>query len=294
MRKILSLLIPAALLLTSCSYKENLFVALPGTAWSITKDGTTTWACFHDEEHASLLQLSSDLNRYQIDHGTYETDGHVVTVSTEYASSFQVNRTFWTLKRPNTNDSYTRLEPFVFPTLAGTVWASAVSNDLHIAYFPSDGECLELVYKNITREETVPEYGWSGEKKDLDGKNVTFYRNYMTMGVYAAGLISEPVQEEGASSLKGTVWTYNNIGYPADVPSVILFTGKEQYIRLTGVWSGSVSSVRVNPIVFDVTSGTYTESDGNLTLTIGENKESCPISGGSFTLYEKTYKKLDY
>ncbi|MBO4465819.1 MAG: hypothetical protein J5748_03995 [Bacteroidales bacterium] len=294
MRRFLILAAALIPILSSCSYKEAIFVQLPDTVWSITTDGTTTWACFHDEENASLLQFNSSLKRYQIDHGTYVTDGHLVTISTEFASDFILNRTFSGLKRSKTNDHFTRLEPYAFPTLAGTVWASPVSNNLHVAYFPSDGECVELLYSNITREETIPEYGWSGAKKDIAGKDFTFYKDVAIMGVYAAQLVCGPLQEEEISSLKGTVWTYNNTGYPADIPSVILFNGKDRFTRISGLWTGNVSSTRVSPLIFETTSGTYSENDGVLTLKIGDTTENCPLSGGSFTLFEKTYSKLDY
>ena len=60
------------------------------------------------------------------------------------------------------------------------------------------------------------------------------------------------------------------------------------------MWTGTVSSVNISPIIFDVVQGTYSESGGTVSITIGDNSKSCPISGGSFTLSEKTFRKLDY
>lgn len=303
MKKLLTVILPAALLLSSCDFRESLYVQVPETVWTQTVDSVSTWLCFHDDENASLLQYSLSSNRSQIDHGTYTTKGHSVIISTEFASEYTVNRTFMNLKRKASNYNYTQLSPYAYPSLAGSVWISPVSNDLHLAFFPSDDECVDLLYSNITREETGSAYGWAGVKKAVTrdgseiavgGMSATTYKNVICEGHLAAGLIGKPLEEEGSSSLKGTVWVYNNTGYPADVPSAVIFTGKDSFIRIIGAWTGNVSDVRVAAIVFDVSSGTYSENGGTLTLSFGDKNESCSVSGSSFTLFEKSYRKLDY
>jgi hypothetical protein len=304
MRKLLLPVFSAVLLLalSSCS-KEVLFLSLEGTVWNLKVDDITTWVCFHDADSASLLQHNSELGRVQADHGTYTADGHVVTVKTKYASEYTISRTFFNLKRVNKNDNYTRISPYSYKTLAGSIWITPIDNTLHLAYFPSGSECVDISYTNITREETGPAYGWSSSKKtaSIKGSSVevgnlsaTTYKGLITSGVYALQSICDPLEEDGASGLKGTVWTYNNTGYPADVPIVYIFNGKDSFIRVSGLWAGTVSESRISPIVFDVVSGTYTESGGTLTITIGETKESCPIVGSSFTLFERTFNKLSY
>lgn len=303
MRKLLTVILPAALLLCSCEFKEGLYVQVPGTVWTQTVDSVSTWVCFHDNENASLLQYSLTNDRSQIDHGTYTANGHSVVISTEFAADYTVNRTFMNLKRKASNYNYTQVFPYAYPSLAGSVWISPVSNDLHIAYFPSDDECVDMLYTNITRVETGSEYSWTGVKNAVTrdgseiavgGMSATTYKDVICEGALAAQLISKPLQEDGSSDLKGTVWVYNNTGYPADVPSAIIFTGKNTFIRIMGTWTGNLSNVRVAAIVFDVLSGTYSGSADTLTLTLGDKNENCPVSGGSFTLYERSYRKLDY
>ena len=180
---------------------------------------------------------------------------------------------------------------------------SPIHNNLHIAYFPSDTECVDILYSNISREDTGSAYGWSGVKKaavlkgssvEAGGLSATLYSGIMTSGVYAAQSVSPPLEEEGTSELKGTVWTYNNTGHPADVPIAYIFSGKDLFVRISGLWAGTVSDSRISPIIFDVAIGTYTVSGGNLTLKVGDKEESCPISGSSFTLSERTFSKLAY
>lgn len=304
MRKLLLPVFSAVLLLAlnSCS-KEVLFLPLEGTVWSLTLGDVTTWVCFHNADSASLVQNNAALGRVQADHGTYTADGHIVTVKTQYASEFLINRTFFNLKRNGRNDNYTQLSPISYQTLAGSVWMTPVNNTLHLAYFTSGSECVDVTYTNITRQEAGPAYGWSNSKKtanikgsslEVGGLSATTYKGLITSGVYALQSICDPLEEDGTSSLKGTVWTYNNTGYPADVPVVYIFNGKDSFIRVSGVWAGTVSDSRINPIIFDVVRGTYTESGGTLTVTMGETKESCPISGSSFTLFERTFNKLSY
>lgn len=305
MRKLLIPVFSAVLCLTinSCS-KEVLFLPLEGTVWSLKVDDVTTWVCFHNADSASLLQKNAALGRVQADHGSYTADGHVVIVKTEYASEYKINRTFFNLKRSGKNEDYTRLSPSSYKTLAGSVWMTPISNTLHLAYFPAENECVDITYTNITRQEGGPAYGWSGAKKtvSLDGSSLqvgdlraTTYKGLITSGVYALQSVCDPLEaEEGTSSLKGTVWTYNNTGYPADVPITYIFTGKDTFVRISGLWTGNVSESRVSPIIFDVVTGTYSESSGTLTLTVGEKTESCPVSGSSFNLSERTFSKLSY
>ncbi len=305
MRKLLIPVLGAAFLLTlnSCSYKEHLFLPVEGTVWTLKVGKVTTWACFHDADSASLLQHNAELGRVQSDHGTYTADGHVLTIKTEYASEYTINRTFFNLKRVNKNDDYTQLSPCSYHTLAGSVWMTPIHNDLHIAYFLSDTECVDILYSNISREDTGSAYGWSGVKKaavlkgssvEAGGLSATLYSGIMTSGVYAAQSVSPPLEEEGTSELKGTVWTYNNTGHPADIPIAYIFSGKDLFVRISGLWAGTVSDSRISPIIFDVAIGTYTVSGGNLTLKVGDKEESCPISGSSFTLSERTFSKLAY
>ena len=121
MRKLLIPVLGAAFLLTlnSCSYKEHLFLPVEGTVWTLKVGKVTTWVCFHDSDSASLLQHNAELGRVQSDHGTYTADGHVLTVKTEYASEYNINRTFFNLKRVNKNDNYIKLSPSSYPFLAG-------------------------------------------------------------------------------------------------------------------------------------------------------------------------------
>ena len=136
----------------------------------------------------------------------------------------------------------------------------------------------------------------SGNTVEAGGLSATLYKGIMTSGVYALQIVDDPIEEEeeGTSGLKGTVWTYNNTGHPADIPIAYIFNGKDSFVRISGLYAGTVSDSRISPIIFDIASGTYNESSGTLTLTVGENKESCPISGSSFTLSERTFSKLYY
>ena len=301
MRK-LFVFIAAVLVLASCSYREALYVDLPGTVWSFAADKVTTWICFHDADSASFVQYSSETGRSQIAHGPYTCEGHDV-ILTLGGTTYKLTRTFFNLKRASSNDNFVKLSPCLHSSLAGTVWMSPMDNNLHLAFFPSENECVDILYTNISREDSSLPYGWSAKKASasINGSAVgvgnmsaTLYKDILTTGIYAAQRLCDAVQEEGSSSLKGSVWAYNNTGYPADIPAVIVFNGNDTFVSISGLWGGTLSSSRVNPYNFVISTGTYSESGGTVSLTLDGKNESCPISGSSFTMSDRTYKKLDY
>ena len=302
MRK-LFVFIAAVLVLASCSYREALYVDLPGTVWSIQKDKVTTWVCFHDADSASFVQFSSKTSRSQIAHGPYTCEGHDVVLTLGGGTTYKLTRTLFNLKRASSNDNFVNLSPCLYSSLAGTVWMSPLDNNLHLAFFPSGNECVDILYTNISREDSSQPYGWSVKKASasINGSSVKvgnmsaiLYQDILTTGIYAAQRLCDAVQEEGSSSLKGSVWAYNNTGYPADIPAVIVFNGNDTFVSISGLWGGTLSSSRVNPYNFVISTGTYSESGGTVSLTLDGKNESCPISGSSFTMSDRTYKKLDY
>lgn len=302
MRK-LPAIITAIVVLASCSYRERLYVDLPGTVWSLKKDNVTTWVYFSEADSASLVQFNSETGRSQIAHGVYSCDGHDVLLNFTGVSTYKLTRTFFNLKRASSNDNYVQLAPYAYSTLEGSVWMTPLDNNLRIAYFTSDAECVDLVYANITREDAGIAYGWDAKKcaASRDGSSLTagkmsatIYKDVLTSGNTGALRIRDAAKEEGTSNLKGTIWTYNNTGSPADIPSAIIFAGKDSFIKVSGMWTTAVSEARVSPFVFEITSGTYSESGGTLTLTTGDKNESCSVVGSSFTLNERTFNKRNY
>lgn len=302
MRK-LPIILATLCVMASCSYRERLYVDLPGTVWTFNSGDVSTWICFNDADSASFMQYNAQNGRNQMYYGPYTCDGHDVVITLSGSSTYKLTRTFFNLKRASSNDNYTQLSPYLHNSVAGTVWMCPLDNNLHLAYFTSESECVEILYENISREDTSIPYGWSAAKATAthDGiglragnMSATLYKDILTAGGHAAQRLCNAVAEDGDSNLKGTVWTYNNTGQPADIPAVIIFNGKDSFIKVSGMWNGTVSAARVSPFIFEIITGTYSESGGTVSLTMGDKNESCPISGSSFTLSERTYKKLDY
>ena len=292
MRKFL-LSLPALLLfLSSCNLHDRLYIDLPDTAWRYEADGVTTWVCFHDGTNASILQYNSATGRYQTDHGTYSVDGHSVDIYPSTASTYSLVRTYSNLKHFTSNKNFTKLQPKSYPSVEGSVWAAVDTNDLHILYLGGESVCADICYRNVTRKEDKT-YGWSAARSsyvssdsmlDAGGVSASLYGDLLYQTCYSMAICSQPVEEEGTSSLKGTLWTYNNTGYPADSPYIVIFNGKDTFTRIYGV----------SAIGFVVENGSYTISDGTVEFTLGDKTRSCSISGDSFTLWERTYVKLDY
>lgn len=300
-RPLIAAVSAAALLLCACQ-KDALYVQLPGTAWEYEADGVLTWVVFHDSENASLMQHSTTSGMRQTYQGTYTADGHsVVLTLSGMSSTYKMVRTFSHMKHSSSNHNFTKLATKARASLEGSVWVLTESGNLRIAYFPGSSQCVESIYTDLQRSGT--DYGWTGrsasctqagDKLDVGSVNAVLYEDFLQTGTYGALLVAAPVEEEGTSSLKGTVWTYNNTGSPVDIPVAIIFNGKDTFTRVSGVWTGNLSAYAVSAYVFLTDSGTYSESGGTISFTVGDETQNCPVSGGSFTLGEKIFKKLDY
>ena len=295
MRKSLFSLLAFALLASSCSLHDKLYIDLPGTAWEYVSGNVTTWVSFHDDSHASIMQYNASNKRQQVDHGTYTCDGHLVVITPSRAQQYSLVRTYSNLKHFSDNHNFTKLRTWSYPTLETTIWASTDTNDFHILYLKEEGVAVDVVYNNITREEDMY-YGWkaakstyihSSDKMDAGGATALLYKDFFSTDKYSLMFCTGTENEEeggSTSTLKGTVWAYNNTGYPADAPYVIIFNGNKTFTRL---FANSAIS-------YTVESGTYSEEGGTVSFELDDKKGSCPISGSSFTLWERTYKKLDY
>ena len=298
MRKYLCILI-TALGMCSCA-KDTLYVQLPGTVWEILVENTTTWLCFHDETTASILQYSSARNLSQTAHGTYTADGHSVVINAG-GSEYKVVRTYSNLKHSSTQHNFTKLSPQSFQSLTGSIWAVTENNNLRIGYFYADGKCASITCSNISEKEGDPKQVWSantltctqaGHFVDIADNTAILYKPLLTIGSYAALLNCSPLEEEGTSDLKGSVWYFKEAG---EIRYAIIFNGKDSFTRISGAWTGNISTVKINQYVFGAQYGSYSLADGALKMTLdGEEEKSCSLAGSSLTFNDKTYTKLDY
>lgn len=301
MRKTLLSLLAFALLASSCSLHDKFYIDLPVTTWEYTRGDVTTWVCFHDETSASIVQYQPSKELYQSDFGTYSVDGHSVVLNLNSGSEYSLVRTYSNLKHSTTNKDFTKLPFHSFDSVAGSVWATTVENKLRVNYFVDGSKCVDLVYENISRSEG--DYGWtaapynyvlSGHRLDFGDNVGLLYHNIYDAGGYMVSQICAPSSEDETSALKGTVWTYDNTTEPADISSVIIFNGASEFTRISGAWTTLTGGVRISPYHMVVAKGAYTVDGTSLTLTLGEEKESCSVGGSSFTVWDRTYVKMDY
>jgi len=301
MRKSIFSLLAFALLASSCSLHDKLYIDLPVTTWEYVRGDVTTWVCFHDESNVSIVQYQTLKNLYQADYGTYKVDGHAVDLDLSSGSTYSLVRTFSNLKHSTTNKNFTKLPFHSFGSVAGSVWATAVDNAIRVNYFADDTRCVDLVYENLSRREG--DYGWkatgydytlAGHRLDFGDNVGLLYHNIYDAGGYMVSQICEPSDEKETGSLKGTVWTYGNTTAPPDIPSVIIFNGAGEFTRISGAWTSVTDGVRISPYHIITAKGTYTVDGSTVTFTLNDEKESCSVSGSSFTLWDRTYVKVNY
>ena len=279
--------------LVSCQ-KDALYLQLPGTCWALASDTQEGFICFHDADNASVLQMARENGLTQTQHGKYTCDGHKVVFTADSGGSvINLVRTFTHLKNSK-NKNLSPVKPASWDSMEGSIWATIVDNNLHIAYFPYKDSYADITYRNITRVEGVP-YGWdsSSVSYELNGAQLqtgkteaTLFDCFWTSKNNLASVCLNPgqKQEKCSPELLGTVWTYNNTGYPADTPGVIIFHSPDKFTRIMGK----------TIVVFETTEGTYSLSGNRLEMTIGGKKESCLLSENSFTLFERKYKQMKY
>jgi hypothetical protein len=284
-----------AILLTvvvSCK-KDAMYLQLPETSWNVSNEGQEGYICYHDASHASVLQTILASGLTQVRHGSYVCDGHRVDFTASDGSSVNLVRTFTHLKNSK-NKNLSRVKPESWESVEGSVWTSLADNQLHVAYFPDGKNCVDISYKNVSREEGVP-YGWdvpSMQPYKLDDSQLQagsfssiLFKDFLIVNNWAAKCVNPgQAEEKGSSELMGTVWTYYNKGYPADMPAIIIFNSPTQFTRIMAQTS----------VVFEALTGTYSISGNRVKMTLGNKSESCLLSESSFTFFERTYSRMDY
>lgn len=283
MKRILYALLLPLLAAVSCG-RNGLYISVDNTAWEITMDTQVGWPVFLDDEHVSLIQLNYDTHYYQTMNGTFQVDGHRVDVSAD-GSAVRMVRTFSHLKN-SSNKNYRSIKPEEPGDIAGSVWAVLKSGDLQLTFFQGDGTCISGVYENVTHREGI-HYGWSwtsaryavnGNQLTAGTTSGTFYKGFLRMPSVAVPRVSESTHPEGTSSLKGTVWKYNNAG---SYPGFLIFTSATEFVRV----------LVQNATVFTTLEGTYRLKGNSLEFHTDseELNRSCTIADGQFTYLEKTY-----
>lgn len=285
MKKILYIL-SVIVLASSCKAMiEPLRISLDGTYWLYETDEQTARVCFTDDIHVSIIQLDIATGYTQNLHGTYELDGHSVKCNGEnWPKEIKFVRTFSHLKNNSTNKNLTPLSPQSHGNLKGSVWASIINLNLHLAYFMADGNCLEGVYKNFTHEEGVP-YGWEWKKQPftVNGNQLkagpfkaTLYESFMVVDTLAVRAASLAPKSDKQSALTGTVWRYEGSA------GAIVFTSDTEFTRIL------VSS----KIIYEADNGTYSLDGTSLEMTLDDKKETCQLESGRFRFMDKAYAKV--
>jgi len=168
-------------------------------------------------------------------------------------------------------------------SLDHTVWVTLEQENFHLLYFMPNGSVKTADYKNIVREEGIP-YGWENTKMpfSLAGNQVGWGENSGTlfpevMLVNDVWYMHFPVNEDqGESSLYGTLWTYKSSGYPG----ILVFDTNSSFTRIL------LSSV----ILLQVSRGTYSLEGNVLTMKLDGKQEECTLGADSFTFFERTYE----
>lgn len=284
MKKLLGIAI-LLLSLTSC-HKDFLRVSLLGHSWKIVVDDQFAYAHFFNENCAATLQTNTSTGANQIVHGTYETDGHRVDITGENSINTSLVRTFSNLKNSR-NKNFSTVQPARFTSMEGSVWSTIQAGDYRMLFFHPDGQVTRATFDNVSRKEGVP-YGWSREELSytLDGGHLTIgdqlftlYPEIMASNSTAYLIDGYPVIAAGSSSLSGSFWTCQTGSYPG---YIVFVTGQ----RLVRVLLANASQY-----VHDT--GSYTLAGNKLSVTIGDAQETVTISGGAFTLFERTYKRFE-
>ncbi len=284
MKKLLGIAI-LLLSLTSC-HKDFLRVSLLGHSWKIVVDDQFAYAHFFNENCAATLQTNTTTGANQIVHGTYTTDGHRIDIAGENGTNTALVRTFTNVKNSK-NKSFTATQPARFTSMEGSVWSTIQDGDYRMFFFHPDGQLTQATYTNVSRKEGFP-YGWSREELSytLDGSYVTIadqvftlYPEIMTGNTTAYLIDGYPVIAAGSSSLSGTIWTCQTGTYPG----YIVFVTGQRLVRV----------LMANASQYVHVTGSYTLAGNKLSVTLGDAQETVNISGGKFTLFERTYSLFE-
>jgi hypothetical protein len=278
--------------LVSCQ-KDSLYLQVPGTCWTLSNDSQDAYISFHDGTHVSVLQTAKEKSLIQTLQGTYVTDGHRVDIAGSDGSAINLVRTFTHLKNSK-NKNFSQVKPESWESVAGSIWASVRDNNLYVVYFPDGERCANITYRNVSREEGV-HYGWdaiitvpyelSGNQLKANAYTATLYKSFLTFNNTGAICVNSGMEEKnGSSVLEGTIWAYNNTGYPADTPGIIIFHSPTRFTRIMGMTA----------FVLETVSGAYSVSGDTVKMTIDGKSESCLLSGNSFTFFERKYRRMDY
>lgn len=267
----------------SCG-KNGLYISVDNTVWEISTSSQVAWPCYHDDMNVSIIQKNFETHRFQTLNGTFSVKGHRVNVDADGNSVLMV-RTFSHLKN-SSNKNYSSKYPSNPPTLGGSIWATLKDGDFHFTYFRADGTLVEGTHENVAHQEGL-DYGWSwttgayqvnGYKLQAGETTGTFYgSDFLRLTDSCLACVSTCENQEGTSSLKGTVWTYETRSYPG----FIFFTSATEFTRV----------LVLSKLVFDTMQGTYTLKGNSLEL-VGDSWEldrTCTISDGQFEYLERTY-----
>lgn len=262
---------------------DGLYISVADTCWEISNETQVAWPCYIGRDVCTIIQYDETTGVFQTMNGSYTVDGSHVYVSAE--SAVTMIRTFSHLKNSK-HKNYTRLKAEAPQSVGGSVWGSLKANDFRFDYLRQDGTSVTGSYANVIHQEGIPS-GWSwttgaysvnGNQYTAEEAKGTFYGNkFVVLETMAEPCLSTISNSEGTSSLKGTVWTYVNSGYPG----VIIFTSATEFTRL----------LVASSTMFSVLKGTYSLKGNSLEFKTDSEElhETCTVSNGRFTYLQRTY-----